>query len=244
MKHMRILMAAAAVAVASTLGTASAQQLWLSAGAQKSLSKKLKASVELEHRSDDNFAATSRWSADAGLSYRITPWLKAGADYVYLLDREGNRTTKKGNYIPHYWEQGHRAQAKLTASYKIGPVELSLRETYQFTHTVGQTVNKFDQKGRPKDPEVIPSENDQVLRSRIQAEYTISKKCPLTPYASYEIYNDLVSRFNVDKQRYTVGAEYRLSRSHSVSAYYRYSDRPGTEGDVGSIIGAGYEFKF
>ncbi len=240
MKALRYLLSAAAcMAAASTL---QAQQLWLSAGAQAGITRDLKATVELEHRSDDNFAATSRWDIDAGLSYRLAPWLRAGADYIFIYDREGNKTTKKGNYIPHYWEQAHRLQAKLTASHKLGAVELSLRETYQFTHSVGQTVPKFDDEGRPKKDEVIPSEDSQVLRSRLEAEYTISKKCRFEPFASVEVHNDLVSRFNLRQTRYTAGSKYKINRHNSISAFYRYIDRSDDKAG-GHIFGLNYEFK-
>ena len=90
------------IALMGCLG-ANAQELWLSAQGRANITKALRADIEMEHRSRDGFDATSRWSAEAALSYKCLPWLRAGVSYKFLYNRDGGKSTKKGNYIPAYW---------------------------------------------------------------------------------------------------------------------------------------------
>lgn len=239
MKTARILLAFIAITVSAM--TVSAQQLWLSAEGRMNITKRLRASVELEHRSREGFDATSRWSASAGVSYKVMPWLRAAASYKFIYDRDGNKTTKKGNHIPAYWQQGHRFQVSATGSLDVWKLSLSLREAYQFTHFPGQSVAKFDSDGQQKNDEIIETENKQFLRSRLQAEFKIRKKCRFTPFASVEIYNDLVRRFDTTKIRYTAGTDIRINKHNSLTAFYRFIDRMNSRNT--KVIGIGYTFK-
>ena len=93
---------------------------------------------------------------------------------------------------------------------------------------------KDDEKG---------NKHSYVLRSRLQVEYD-KKGLPIEPYASVEMYNDL-DGFKIKKMRYTVGADYKITKKHSVGLYYRYQDFPDNdEGESSHILGIGYKFKF
>lgn len=224
-----------------TAGTLHAQELWLSAEGRANITKALRANIEMEHRSRDGFGATSRWSAAAGLSYKCLPWLRAGISYKFIYNRDGAKYTRKGNYIPAYWQSGHRLQVSATGSLTLGKFDLSLREAYQFTHFPGQSVDKFGSDGYQKDDEVIESENRQILRSRIQAEYKHKKKCLVTPFASVELYSDLADGFASSKVRYTAGADFRIDKHNSLSAFYRFVDRIHSRNT--NVIGIGYCYK-
>ncbi len=223
------------------LAPVKAQQLWLSAEGRANLTKALRADIEVEHRSKDSFEATSRWSAGLGLSYKCLPWLRVGASYKFIYDRDGDKTTKKGNYIPAYWQQGHRLQVSAAGSVKFGKFDFSLREAYQFTSFPGQYVDKFDSFGNPKKDEYIEGENRHLLRSRLEAEYKYKKKARVTPFASIESYNDLSDGFSVRKMRYTIGADLRIDKHNSISAFYRFIDR--THSDNSNVVGVSYQFK-
>lgn len=221
--------------------SANAQELWLSAQGRANITKALRADIEMEHRSRDGFDATSRWSAEAALSYKCLPWLRAGVSYKFLYNRDGGKSTKKGNYIPAYWQTGHRVQVTATGSWTVGKFELSVREAYQFTRFPGQSVDKFSASGIQKDDEIIDAESRHILRSRGQVEYKHKKKSLLTPFVSFEIYNDLSGGFASTKKRYTAGTDIRIDKHNSLSVFYRFIDR--TSGRNTNAIGVGYSFK-
>ena len=84
-------------------------------------------------------------------------------------------------------------------------------------------------------------ENRQILRSRIQAEYKHKKKCLVTPFASVELYSDLADGFASSKVRYTAGADFRIDKHNSLSAFYRFVDRIHSRNT--NVIGIGYCYK-
>ena len=57
---------------------------WGSVSAEKKLYKGLGASFEGEFRSRDNVRTVERWSVSAGLSYKLTNWLKISSDYIFI----------------------------------------------------------------------------------------------------------------------------------------------------------------
>lgn len=230
------------IALIATIPSLNAQQMWLSAEGRANITPDLRADIEVEHRSKDNFEATSRWAAGLGMSYKCLPWLRIGASYKFIYDRDGDKTTKKGNYIPAYWQDGHRLQISVAGSQNFGKFEFSLREAYQYTHFSGQYVDKFDGKGNAKNDEYIEEENRHLLRSRLQAEYKYRKKALVIPYASVEFYNDLSDGFTIRKIRYTAGADFRIDKHNSISAFYRFIDRNHSNNT--NVIGVDYQFRF
>ena len=60
---------------------------WGSVSAEKKLYKGLGASFEGEFRSRDNVRTVERWSVSAGLSYKLTNWLKisSGLYISYII---------------------------------------------------------------------------------------------------------------------------------------------------------------
>ncbi len=233
-------LASAMLLMASVPGL-KAQELWMSAEGRVNITKDLRADIEVEHRSKDQFEATSRWDASIGASYKCLPWLRVSASYKFLYDRDGNKTTRKGNFIPAYWQSGHRLQVSATGSLNLGKFGFSLREAYQFTHFTEQYVSKFSSSGAVKDDEFIEAENRNLLRSRLQAEYKYKKKALVTPYASIELYNDFDDGFSVRKIRYTAGADFRIDSHNSISVFYRFIDR--SHSDNTNAIGISYQFK-
>lgn len=239
MKFKRILLIIVFSLVCSASVTA--QELWLDAEAKFNLTKKLKADIEVEHRSREHFAATSRWSGCVGLSYKLMSWLSASASYKFFRDYDDGKITKKGNIVNPYWQYANRLQVSLTGSLKVKKFELSLREAYQFTHFNSTYTKKYDGFGNPKDDEFIDGEDRNVIRSRFQAEYKHKKKCLVTPFASIEIYNNPDNSFSIRKIRYTAGADFRINKHNSLSAYYRFIDR--THSSNSNVIGVSYQFK-
>lgn len=220
-----------------------AQSLWTSVEMNKKLGKGLNAFVEGEYRTHDGFASTERWSGTIGLDYKALPFLKLTGGYTYIHQRTEQEVTKKGNIIPPYWQPKHRAFFAMTGNYEWKRFTFALRERYQYTYRTEQYVSKFDEDGvTPKDDEWVESKGKHVLRSRLEVEYNI-KKSRFKPFASYEIYNSLSDGFAVDKARYTIGADYKFNRTHSVNLFYRYIDKADDDEASGHIIGIGYKFK-
>jgi hypothetical protein len=239
MKSKYIMALALALVSASA---ASAQELWTSANAEFSLTKKLKAGIELQCRTTDKVDDVGRWSVGADLSYRFCKYLKADAAYTFIYQRNGDEYDDEDTYIPSYWQPRQRVQLSLTGSYKIGRLAVSLREGYQYTyHRERSTVPTYD---IVNDSwllnKVTATKHKAYLRSRLELEYNI-RKSRFTPFASCELYND-ISGFDIKKVRYTVGTEYKINRHNGVQLFYRYID--SRKSDNSNVIGVGYTYKF
>lgn len=219
-----------------------AQSLWTSAEMKFGIVGNLSGNVEGEYRTNDGMSATERWTASAGLDYKLCKWLKLSADYKLIYRHIDSRTTKKGNIVSDYWSVRHRAGLSLTGSYRLNRLTLSLRERYQYTYRGEQSVAKWDgDDGTAKSDEIIESKSKHVLRSRLKVEYNI-RKSHFTPFASCEFYNSL-SDFTHDKVRYTIGTDYKINKKHSLNAFYRYVDTSDDDESDGHVIGIGYKFK-
>ena len=75
-------------------------------------------------------------------------------------------------------------------------------------------------------------------------EYNI-KHCAWTPYASYELSNNLSEDFHLDKKRLTLGAEWKITKQHRLDFAYVYDN--GADDDARSsdhAISLSYKFKF
>lgn len=218
------------------------QSLWTSAEMKFRVAKGLNGYVEGVYRTQDEFTGTERWAASAGLDYKICQSLKLSAGYSYIHRHIESRITKKGNIVSSYWQPRHRAVLALTGSYQWQRFTFSLRERYQYTYHTARNVAKFDgDDGSAKSDEYIEAKNKQVLRSRLKAEYNI-RKSGFTPFASCELYHTFFSFYN-DKTRWTVGTEYKVSKHHSISAFYRYINSSDDDDKDGHVIGIGYTFK-
>lgn len=233
------------VAMVSMMGlSASAQSLWTSVECKVKVAKGLSASVEGENRTADGLGGAERWAVSAGLDYKALPWLKLSGGYTYIYQYTDSRTTKKGNIISGYWQPRHRALLAITGSYEWNRFTFSLRERYQYTHRSGKNVAKYDgDDGSQKDDEYIEAKNKQVLRSRLEVDYSI-RKSGFTPFVSAELYNDLDNGMAKDKVRWTVGTEYKINKRRSVNAFYRYIDKVDDDDSNNHVIGVGYQLRF
>lgn len=118
--------------------------LWTELGAEREISKRFAIEAGAEFRAENDLKTAARWSGSLGASYKLLPWLKAGAAYTYIYSRsleEAKRNYKKdgvtlnGWNVDHgFWRQRHRAHFDLTGKWEIGRFTLSLRERYQYTH--------------------------------------------------------------------------------------------------------------
>ena len=143
-----------------------------------------------------------------------------------------------------YWGTRHRFQVSLTGSHKLGNLELSLRERWQYTYRPEYTVDErwsyFDDDYDGEE-HTYRGRGKNVLRSRLQAEYKI-KGFPGTPYAHVELFN----AWSLEKVRYTVGYNWKINKQHSVGLFYRYQTVNSDDDNEANrhLIGLDYQLKF
>lgn len=270
-------------ALAQEEGSADDWGLWTNVEGKTKLATGLNMSVEAGYRLRDVFSTSDRASAGLSFSYRnksLIPWLKADAGYLFIYKNNPAETAikynadgspKHMNEDEAYWGRRHRAFASAVASVKVGRVQLSLRERYQFTYTAPATCNRTRYYYNPLSavlPDIeewylIEDENDEdysymvddkkaktdhKLRQRVAASYDIPK-CKFEPFAAVEAFNDLDNGFALGKMRYTIGTDYKFNKHSRLTAFYRYqvtfhSDIVYEEETGGNIIGLEYSFDF
>lgn len=213
-------------------------------GSEEKIFSGFDASLEGEFRTRDGLQTVERWSGSAGVSYKMFRWLKASAGYTFIHYYHPMEVTKKGNYIPEYWQPKHRVNLSLTGKVDWRRFTFSLRERWQYTYRPSQSVPKFDgDDGSVKNDEYISGKGKNVLRSRLQVEYNI-RKCAFTPYTSCELSYSLNEIGAFEKLRWTLGTEWKLSKKHALDFYYLYQNKADDDEANGHVIGAGYSFKF
>lgn len=189
----------------------------------------------------------------------------------YETDDDTGKLDFNGYNVDHgYWRNKHRATFDLTGKLPLGRFTLSLRERYQYTHYVATTIyrtryrslipaNMIESGGYSGDyvefegeyfgkTKVVENEKKakdrHYLRSRLQLEYNIHH-CAWTPYIACETSNDLSDALHLDKTRYMVGTEWKISKQHRLDFVYLYED--GADDDALSdnhAISISYKFKF
>ena len=190
-----------------------------------------------------------RWSIGLGAGYKMTKWLKASAGYTLLNSNNREKISYKAsgdynNWRPSYWGVKHRVYGSLTGSYKFpNNLSLSLRERWQYTYRPEKTVERWDFDNSQWEDKIRSGKGKSQLRSRLQVEYD-KKRALLTPYASIELYN----AWAIEKIRYTVGTDIRLTKQHHLGVFYRFQDMHNIDEDDYDpnmhYIGVGYTFKF
>lgn len=255
--------------------------LWTSAEVQKDLTKTFSIDGGFGFRAEDKLRQASRWDFSLGMTYKPVKFLSMSAGYTFIHDYTPTEAEEKyddedptdfnGYNIDHaYWRNKHRAVFSITGKVDCGRFTFSLRERYQYTHSMKDKTLRDRYRGllpETMDPSAYTGDllyeyNGQYftrftteeqtkkvkdrhyLRSRVQVEYNI-RHCKWTPYASYEFSNDLSDKLNLDKMRLMVGAEWKITKQHRLDLAYVYDN--GQDDDTNSDIHAisvGYKFKF
>ena len=237
--------------------------VWTTLEASKKINKKLKLDFEAELRTIEGVGDIDRVSIGAGASYKPVKWLKASAGYIFIYSHslESKKIKdlideEKGIYeynIDHaYWTERHRFHISLTGEYKIGRVELSLRERVQYTRTNSATTDETKYKWEYTDiiegtgdltpvtePEFKKAKENTTLRSRLSAKWDI-RNCKITPFASVELYTRLDEWKGCDKLRYRAGASYKINKDNEISLFYLYQDANDDDEPKGHAVGIGY----
>jgi long-subunit fatty acid transport protein len=231
-----------------TTGTVLAQDndfgIWTNIGAEKKLGN-WGIGLEAEYRTRDNSGTSDRWSWGLKGSYKLNKYVKFDAGYTLLYDNNHKLTYHDDGSInkeANFWGLRHRVFASVTGSYKVNNWTFSLRERWQYTYRPEKTISErydYDQEDYDGEPKTYSGKGKNVLRSRLQAAYSIGKT-GLEPYANVELYNS----WGIDKVRYTAGIEWDINKHHEVELYYRYQDPHDSDESKIHILGLAYQFKF
>lgn len=226
--------------------------LWLNTNVEKQITKGLKADVGVGFRTRNNFQTADRWDASAGITYKLTKWLKTDAEYSFLYTNRTEKLTYKkeslddgmpsyNNWRPSFWTPRHRFSISLTGQAKCHNIEFSLRERWQYTYRPSAITERYDFDNEIWEDTDVSGKGKNILRSRLQIEYS-KKKALLKPYANVEIFNSMA----LEKVRMTAGTKIRLSKRNDIEVYYRYQATNAKEENNEPnchYFGAGYTFK-
>ncbi|MBQ9362466.1 MAG: DUF2490 domain-containing protein [Bacteroidaceae bacterium] len=169
------------------------------------------------------------------------------------------------NYTSAYWRQ--RSRINMAASFSYKPTKrwsFSLKETLQYNHFYSATASRteyrekirfkerYDDDGNPytytETTDTLTtftkeknSKNRWILRSKLTVQYNIRKN-PFAPYLSIDYGVGL--NYNAYKWKLTAGTDIKLSKAHSLKAFYRFQTENDDDEPNGHHIGLGYNFKF
>ena len=224
--------------------------IWTEANVEKKITNRLTVEGGLELRTrDDGFGELDRWSAGVGVSYKITDWLKTGLSYS-LLDDHNHKVNTSGKKYADYWGLRHRVNLSLTFSQQFGDLSISLRERWQYTYRPEKTVDRYwnytDEEddryeGALADEHTYNGKAKSKWRNRLQLKYKLTKQW--RPYVSGE---STVGGSGLDKMRYAVGTEWRLTKQHVFDLHYMYQHSYKDDDSEGNrhVLGIGYTYKF
>lgn len=239
------------LALHCTLATAQSEGgLIVGAEAEKKINKQLSIGLEAEMRTRNNFKTMDRWKFGVGASYKLTKWLKASAGYDLLDYNNREKISYKASgaynhWRPSYYGVKHRFNIALTGAYKFqNNIKVSLRERWQYSYRPETSTDRWDfDEAQWEDDYTRSGKGKNQLRSRIEVSYD-KKRAKIEPYASAEFYHS----WAIEKVRYTVGADYKLNKQHSIGAFYRFQNMKNVDDEDYDpdmhYLGIGYKFKF
>ncbi|MBQ5369939.1 MAG: DUF2490 domain-containing protein, partial [Bacteroidaceae bacterium] len=139
---------------------------------EKSFNKKFSLEASVENRMANNATQPQRWNAAIGGSYKPLKWLKLGAGYVFIYNRNFQEAEEKykendegeivlgkdgkpiieGYNVDHgYWRPRHRAYFDVQGKVDVGRFSISLRERYLYNYYV-ETEALRDKYRNPSQP--------------------------------------------------------------------------------------------
>lgn len=233
---------------------------WQSIEASKKINSKWEIALEAEQRTADNARDFDRFDIGLSASYKLFSFLKLNAGYSFLYTHKPEEIDLKDidngfqeyNVEDAYWVSRHRFYVTATGSVKWKRFTFSLRERLQYTYQ-GETTNtqtKYRYSGAfggliAQDPEeeIINAKNKTIVRSRLMAKWDI-KGCKIEPFASFELYNWANNGWILDKTRFAIGADYKITKKSSIELYYLYQHQTDDGELSGHVVGLGYAIEF
>lgn len=238
--------------------------IWSSVSAEKDFNKRFSVEAGVDFRAERKLENAARWGASVGATYKLFKFVRLGASYAFIYDR--NPLEEKLNYNDEgewrgynvdgdYHRSKHRGNFDVVFKHKVGRFSFSLRERYQYTHHMATDCTRLRLRdkvpgGYSGDNVYTVADGTQWIIDKVATDRKHSKNAhmfrsrleveydikgvPLTPSVSYEFYNNLQSAFSTDKTRLCVGTKWKINKQHSLSLGYIYQN--GTDDDSFSDI--------
>lgn len=196
--------------------------LWLDAGVEAKIIKGLKAEFNQEVRLAENASRLDKTLTDIGVNYAFNRYFGMGVFYRFTASND-----KTSGVIGI-----HRVYTDLSLKYKIHRFSFNWRSRFQ-TEDFESTA--FEKK--------YPA---WYNRNKFSCKYNIPK-IPLNPFISYEAFyqvnKSLGNKF--DKYRATLGIDYKLFTSHTISIWYMIQQEMNvTDPTTSYILGLEYSYEF
>lgn len=220
--------------------------LWLEAGATKKLNKQWSLGVGAEYRLRNDLKTSDRMSLDLEAGFKPVKHLELGAGYSLLMDNNRESTSYHSDgtaneWTPSYWGTRHRFYLEAQGDVDLGRMNVSLRERWQYTYRPEVSGKTYDADNNGW--EAVKGKGKHLLRSKLKLEYNIPHS-KIDPFASAELFH---GKGGLQKSRYLIGGNWKLSKMHAVSLYYGYQKLHGNDDDNEPnthLIGVSYKFKF
>lgn len=195
--------------------------LWYSIAAEKEILKDLDLEVDANLRTYHDAGEVEEGFIDLGLGYKLTNYLSAAVSYRFTQMKEDDEL----------FHTRHKWFADIKAKTSLGDLDVSGRVRFQ------QRYKTYFEDENDK-------ESKEHLRLRVKAAYDIPG-FPLNPFVTTELYLPIFSRVTrtVDKQRFTGGFEYNLSKKHSVGLEYMFQRDFFPDWTDMNIISVNYSIK-
>ena len=195
----------------------------LSTEIQKEINKKLSASLEYEHRFDQNLTTFDKAFLEPSISYDIIKPVRIGAIYRVMLDQNKTRQQR--------FEQ--RIGAYIRYTFKVDDFDIKVKTALQYG---------FDDLSNPS----FSYDQKLINRNAIEVEYNwFGSK--FTPFASYELFYHINHPNGgiLNQWRLKTGSSYRISKSSRVQFYYLFENEFNTAYPTDAhVFGAGYSYRF
>lgn len=191
-------------------------------GGEVKLVRKLELDIVANLRTLDNASEIRQAFVESGLTYKFSKFLSFGAGYRFTWFYEDDES-----YHPR-----HRWYTDIKGKLPAGDFEISARIRFQ------QSFLTYFEDESDKDPY-------NEVRYRIKTLYNIPS-FPVNPYLAAEFYMPVSQDYGktIDTRKYMFGAEYNISKKHSVELEYMYQHDFLPKEKSRNVISVNYYFKF
>lgn len=195
-------------------------QIWTSLTADKEITKKFDAELQLEMRCVDNARLVGTAFTDAGIAYQFTKWLKISGNYRFILKRLDDG----------FYQNRHRFYCNFQLSHKTDFANYSFRTRYQhqFSDLNNDNYN-----------------TDNYIRNKFTFKPNIFKK--FVTYISFESYHNIEKNlfFSPTDIRTEAGIEYKISKKQTFNPYFLFQrERRTANPEFDYVLGLNYIFSF
>ncbi len=188
------------------------------------VSKKTKWRVETESRFKNNASALDRILIEPSIAYRLQKFLSIGVGYRWTLLYDD-----KSNNI-----QQNRLYTDVALYQTFKSLEFKFRSRAQYDIENSNQNQNY-------------SFNDLFFRHALSMDYNIFGS-RFTPSASIELFHNIdnAKQYRIEKYRYTLSIDYRITRNASISSFYMIDDEVNVKNPKTNYIlgcSVGYRFR-